>query len=614
MKKTFSLLLTIISLFVLVPTVFGEAAQTERWVCLKPVAAQSGMGDSAFRQTLLTEADAKPLPSAETYVIECVATDQGQICTSGKTATDQVVYKKNNLGELQANIGYTYVGLFKADGVTAEANPVMSDAAGDLGSIEWESRSAHFQRKFLAMNYWTPNDVVTGTVGGQQQGTFDFEQADKKCVMISWDPYGRVFDSQTLEPVSGARVTLLVEKNGTYVQMTTADILGGNLINPQITKEDGQFSFVVPDGNYKLTTAPAPVTKVASVNTHYTKAYSELYPVLSGEVIEQRGAMQHRDIPAASSNTVRPVKMMAYFYEALPSGKLSVEGTVSHPLTTLIAKSVKVSSTNPNVKTPYRTIATVQADKWGKFSLEIDQSTLEKTEEYVEIFSEVEMVKTDLKVAVKNNSVLEKIASLLKSIIPSVFAQAAGTTLHFEPIPQYLEGFAYGAAGQVLSNATVEVYETMSNKAYSKTKTDATGYFKISSEYLPRYTYELKFVAADGSVTKKTTSQFISANQKTIAEKKIDLYAYRDTQNRTIEDIVKLSPTVAKQGGDPALKNETGTKGGHDNSVTEVVASVVGDNWWIILSIVVLVIILVTIVIVVRKKQLPPQGGEAMIQ
>lgn len=601
MKKTLLIAITVSGLLSLVPPSFGQAAQTERWVCLKPVKAMSGKGNAAFRQTLLTE-DVKPIPNAETYIVECLATGNGQVCTTGKSASDMVVYKKDN----SSITGFKFKGLYKADGTTPQVNPMMSDATGELGNIEWESNSGHMVRKFLAMNYWTPTKTETGTAGGQQQGTFSFEQADKKCVKVSWDPYGRVFDSQTLEPVIGAKVTLLFEKNGTYVPMTTSDILGGNLINPQVTKEDGLFTFVVPDGNYKLVTIPTSVKDMSLVDTNYTKAYSDLYPIQTGAVIEQKGAIQHRDVPAITAITINPPKMMSYFYEVLPSGKLSIEGSVSHPLTTVNAKSVKVSVSDPTVKTPYRTIATTQADKWGNFDLEIDQNILEKTDEYIEIFSDVELVKTPLKVAQSNNNVLHSIAALVGSIIPNVSAQTPGTTtLHFEPIPQYLEGYAYGANGKAIPNATVEVYATMSNKAYSTTKADETGFFKITSEYLPRSEYELRFVTIEGSVTKVSPSQFIAQNQKTITEKKVDLYSYRDVQNRTIKDMVKPSQKVQE----PSQLNENRGGTSQSNSSSSVM-TFVNSYWWIIVSLVALIMILVLVLVVAKKR--PPQEG--MIQ
>ncbi len=605
MKKILSFVLTMTAVLMFAPTIFGQAAETERWVCLKPVKALSGKGNAAFRQTLLTE-DTKPIPNAETYIVECLATANGQVCTTGKAASDQIVYKKDNT----KISGYSFTGLYKADGTSPQVNPMTSDGTGDLGNIEWESHSAHMNRKFLAMNYWTPVTTQTGTAGGQQQGTFSFEQADKKCITISWDPYGRVFDSQTLEPISGASVTLLFNKNGTYVPMTTSDVVGGNLINPQITKEDGQFSFVVPDGSYKLVTVPTSVKDISLVDTNYTKAYADLYPIQTGEVIEQKGVIQHRDIAAVTAITVQPPKMMSYFYEVLPSGVLSIEGTVSHPLTTINAKSVKVLASDPTVKTPYRTIATTQADKWGNFDLEIDQNTLEKTPEYIEIFSDVEMVKTPLKVAVKSNDLFHTIAALLQKIIPTVSAQTPGvTTLHFEPIPQYLEGYAYSTTGQVLPKATVEVYETMSNKAFSSVKADETGYFKISSEYLPRFQYELRFVTVDGSVIKTSTSQFISANQKTLIEKKIDIYSYRDVQNRTIKDMVK--PT-AKPQTDVTLGNKTAAN--QNKSSTSTVMTVINTYWWIIVSIVGFIILLIALIVLSRKKPTLPGGENGMIQ
>ena len=395
MKKT--LFVVLLSLFIsgyaLVKSVHAQPAQTERWVCLEAV------GDwkvDNFGQTLKAKDAAKPLPNTETYIVECVATDQGQICTTGRESSDQTVYKKSNLSELTATGQFTYYGMYtSSDKKTDAPNPLVSDATGGINDIYWRANSSHLPRKFLAMNYYEPTGTgAAGEVGALQQATFTFEQASmaKDCVAISWDPYGRVFDAQTLEPISNASVTLMFKKADVFVKMTPSDVLGGNLINPQVTLADGGFSFVVPDGDYKLVIgAPNQLTAaISEVHTNYTKAYSELYPYVPADidgVIQERGAIQHRDVPVKTVGTSTVPKMMDYFYEAdTASGNSIIEGTVSHPLTKLVAHSVKVSTADPTQKTPYREIGTTTADNLGKFFLEIKQSSLEKTDEYIEIF------------------------------------------------------------------------------------------------------------------------------------------------------------------------------------------------------------------------------------
>lgn len=618
MKKT--LFVVLLSLFIsgsaIVKVAHAEAAQAERWVCLEAV------GDwqvDNFGQTLKAKDAAKPLPNTETYIVECVATDQGQICTTGRQDADQVVYKKSNLDELTATGQFTYYGMYTSSGTKTDApNPLISDATGGINGIYWRANSKHLPRKFLAMNYYVPaGDGAAGTAGALQQATFTFEQASmaKDCAAISWDPYGRVFDGQTLEPISNASVTLMFKKNNAFVKMAPSDVLGGNLINPQVTLADGGFSFVVPDGDYKLVIG-APnhlTTSISEVHANYAKAYSELYPYVPADidgVIQERGAIQHRDVPVKTVGTSTAPKMMDYFYEAdIASGNSIIEGTVSHPLTKLVAHSVKVSTADPTQKTPYREIGMTTADNLGKFFLEIKQSSLEKTDEYIEIFDNVEMVKVDIRtLAQKDNTLLQKIAHFFKNLVPEVMA--AGVSIHFEPIPQYLEGYAF-VNGVAIPNATVEVYKLMSNKAYSTTKADVKGYFKITSEFLPRDPYELRYVTATGTIVKTTTSQFIATNQKTIVANKIDVYGYRDQKNKTIADLVKPTKAITSTNGG----RNTNTNGannqttGQNNSAQSPIVSAIGQNIGILIAIVVLVIIGVVVAIVMMKKKTPPVDG-----
>jgi len=602
---------------ILVQGANAQAANSERWVCLDVVGNWSA---DPWGQTLKAKGSEKPLANKETFIVECVATSKGQICTTGRQDSDQTVYKKNNLAELTATGQFAYYGMYASDKKTTAPNPLISDDLGGINDIFWRANSTHFPRKFLAMNYIEPTGGgEAGSAGALQQATFTFEQAsmEKNCASITWDPYGRVFDNKTLEPITNASVTLLFSKNGAFVKMTSSDVLGGNLINPQSTGPDGKFSFVVPDGDYKLVIGSplALSSSLAEVHPNYTKAYSELYPFVPkdiGGVIQERGAIQHRDIPVKTVGASTPVKMMDYFYEAEAStGNSKIEGTVSHPFTKIIAKSVKVSTADATLRTPYRVIDTVSADKNGKFDLEIDQSKLEKTDEYVEIFDNVVMEKVDIKTLVKKeDGLLQKIAFFIGKFLPIVEA-AEVASIHFEPIPQYLEGYVY-VNGEVMPNATVEVYKNMSNKAYSSTKADEKGFFRITSEYLPRDPYSLRYVTPLGVIVKASTSDFIATNQKTISENKVDLYNYRDQQNKTVNDLV-IKPTVSLTAG----RGETAIPAKTEQNAQSGVMAKIGANKEIapyigvIIIMIILIIVAIAIGIFVMKKK---PSGESMIQ
>lgn len=614
MKKLAVFLLTL-SLFALFVTTVHAQEDTERWVCMQaetcgkePNSCSAKWKGNGHTARLSAKTGFEPLVGTPTYVVVCIATDNGQICTTGNESADQKVYGKSNITEMNAApLSFKFNGLFKADGTTVVANP--SEWAGPY---EWgdEMPSGHMHTWF-ALNYWNPTVAATGGEGGQQQGTFDFETAEKDCIKIGWDPYGRVFDAGTLEPIYGASVTLQVKKEGVFRNMTTSDLMGGNLINPQTTLEDGNFSFVVPDGEYKLITVPEALTATTTLDANYAKAYSDIYPAMTGEVIVQQGAIQHRDIPVATKGTNTAPKLMEYFYQTTSDGLIILEGRTSHPLTKLNVKTSKITAAAPDTKVPYRTVeGEFSADKLGKFRIEINQNKFEQTPDYTEVFSDLELVKVDLRQPTTRNNMIDSVLSWLMNLVKPVEAQGKITSIKFEPIPQYLEGYAYDATGKVLPNATVGVYLSFSKKPYSTTKTDANGFFKLTSEYLPNFAYSLQYTTAAGVKVATKPSAFLAQNQKYLATNKVNLFVGKDLKNN-------IAPTAAKAQSTPPAKMKDGTNSGISGGVDAVNKAqedkqkqMAAQTLPLILIIVLLVVVAVVgVVIYLKKKQqvtLPP--------
>lgn len=511
-----------------------QPAQSQRWVCLDAKWCNdqnSGCSKrDAHRAKLSVKQDVKPLANSDSYVIECLATQGGQICTTGNRDTDRRVYGvdttgKTNVEKLSSVVQYRFEGIFQSDGTALAPNPSRSNNAGIIGPFEWQSYTpSTISRKFIALNYFTQNNV-TGSEGGQQQGTFSFENASRTCVAINWDPYGRVFDSQTLEPIPDSIVTLLQKRqDDSFSRVIADDILGGNIENPQTTKENGAFSYVVPDNIYRITVSkseyifPNVLTKL---NPAYSRIYSDIY---RGEEIIQQGRIQHRDIPLDHVGSGKTYPMVInYFYETDKVGKGIIEGQSSHPFVLIKAYSVKVNSSvgqaEPS-RTRYRLLKTINADKNGSFKIEINQSNFESNE----VFGEIEVQKTDL---LTQSSVSQ---NFFEKILSPVQA-AETTTLKFEPIPTYIEGFTY-VSGQVMPSTKVGVYLTFSEKPYYETQSDEKGYFKISSENLPTMPYKLRYGLA-GFQTTVSTSKFIAQNAKYIGSNNIKVNTFQDINGKT---------------------------------------------------------------------------------
>ena len=570
-------------LFLFLPLFTVNAQQkSERWVCLKADRAE------VHSASVSVDPGSRLLPASNTYVFECLSTSE---CTSGNAAVDQEVFGKNNLAEMQGQYGYHF------EGSTMASNPEMSTTGGEIPAFTWQSSTTDsHDRRWLALNYLEPTPALgQGEATTQQIGTFSFEEALNKsnCTAISWDPYGRVFDSATLDPVAGASVTLLVKRtDGTFTQMTPADLLGGNIINPQTTKEDGGFSFVVPDGTYKLSVADGNYTfpdQLSNIQSNYSQIYSDIYPGQTGDEIVQKGVIQHRDVPLAPKSTSlsSEAKLLDYFYDLdKVTSSIYVKGRVSHPFALIKAYSLKPDPIlNENVRYKLLTETPVKADKMGRFTLKIDQTNFEPGEN----FGDLTVEKVDL---TQPANLVEKIKEWFFSLIGKVNAQVVlASNYRFEPIPNNLEGYAYDALGKVIPNAKVSVTLNFSNKPAYQTSADENGYFRIGSEFLPSMPYRVSYTAPSGQVVPVTTSKFIVQNQEFIAKSNVQVNQFKDEKGKVIS---------------PAPKEVAVTQNQPKDVVSQGVKALTSSNAlpFILATIVTLVIAVVMVVVYLKKKSL----------
>ncbi|MFH0979472.1 MAG: carboxypeptidase-like regulatory domain-containing protein [Candidatus Roizmanbacteria bacterium] len=527
-KKIFFLFI----LFLFLPLFSVNALeQSQRWVCLK---AEKLGGHKA---TISVDPASKPLANSKTYVFECLS---NSACTSGNSTVDQEVFGKNNLQEMQNAYGYGFKGS------TLNSNPTMSDSFGQIPPFDWQSFSVAHERRFLALNYFNPiPQTGTGEAATQQIGTFSFEEVINKsnCVSVRWDPYGRIFDSSTLDPVSGASVTLLKKReNDLFTKLEPGELLGGNLENPQTTEEDGGFSFIVPDGTYKLSVAQGKYTfpvQLTNIQSNYSRIYSDIYPGQIGEEIIQAGIIQHRDIPLKPKSTSlsNEAKLMEHFLDLdKASLMIYVRGRISHPFARIKAYSLKPDPIlKENARYRLLTEEPIVADKFGNFTLKIDQSGFEPDES----FGDITVEKVDL---TKAANLVEKIKRWFFSLIDNVNAQVTlASTFRFDPIPNYLEGYAYDSKGEVIPNATVAVILNFSNKPSHQVKADENGYFKIGSEFLPSMPYRVSYAAPSGQVTSTSTSKFIVQNQGLIEDSHININQFKNEKGEVISPVPKIT-------------------------------------------------------------------------
>ncbi len=555
----------IISFFLFTSPNVSIAAEelAQRWVCLNAVLCSrddSGCrnNDRGHSVRVTAKDETRPLPDATTYIFECLTVPAGtsgsgdtRICTTGSQSFDTEALGPaagNNLPKLQASrssggVEYQFRGIVNSSDQTQASQKTQSTSAGTVGPFEWISFTpGGVPRQFFALNKYKPETIRSGTEGGQQQGTFNFETASKDCVSIAWDPYGKVFDSQSLEPIPEVNVQLL--KKNTAGIFTQVDELG--VTNPQTTTANGEFSFVVADGTYKLLPALSGYT-FPTKQTINTPVYSDVY---KGEEIRQIGKLEHRDIPLDSAvvgGRQYPVEVNFFHQTIGTSSKEVIEGVASHPLTKIRVLSAQYDTTSTDAVSLRRgrLLKEVQSDKTGKFRIEIDKSELQTGE----FFGFVEWEKTDL-----TRSGL----SLLKRFF--VHAQET-TSVKVEPILTYIEGYAYDGVGKLLPNSTVGVYLTFADSPYYQTKADGKGYFKITSEYLPFMPYKLRYLSATGSKVDVAPSKFLAQNLQYIVTSKVDVNQYKDAKGVVKNDIQPSGKTVSPPSSFPLAQNKLGGNG-----------------------------------------------------
>lgn len=535
MKKRLMLLSIFLSLFFSVGPIVNaqttiKSKPAQQWHCLENVYcadanAKCQPGVAWHRVKLTTRATDLPARNQPTGVFVCVGTKEGNICTSGDGAFDRQMLGYNGLAKLGQVAQYQFQGLFRSlDGSGVEPSGIVSNNQGKLSTkvgnktqiiepLEMQDYTpVSLPRKWFALNLIEPKKINIAGFGGEQQGTFTFEGALGKCKAISWDPYGIVFDSQSLEPVPNIKVTLMkLRENGKFTIASGEDT--PSILNPITTVEDGQYEIYVPDGTYRLELESPnfifPSTK--KLNPNYSKVYSDIY---RGEDIIEKGETVHRDVPIDSKTTPfhAPVKIIAYA-PLLDKGTntMIIQGKVSHPFTKVNIYGKKPSGNNQGTFVRTKLLTSLRADKNGEFDMRYEMNKLEPSE----MIGDIEFVKTDY---------------IAKQVDAPTIVK--NDRLVVEPILNHLEGYAYGQNGKPIPNAKVAIYLDLSSESAYETTADENGFYRVSSEYLPPMAYNIKYTGPNGTNT-VATSKFIVQNAKYLETQGANLFVFKDIKGKT---------------------------------------------------------------------------------
>jgi len=197
------------------------------WVCLKAEAYSGNEYGAGLDHRLKVSGELPHSYNQDIYIVGCVTKNQSVYCTTGNNEHDQSLYL-NRLTQ------HTFQ-------VIHPQNPFRIPTNTNQIEAYVRSNTRDFMTHTVYVVYKNPSsEMNVGRQGGLQQATTVFSSnAENKCILIKWDPKGRVLDYFTKKPIANIEISLVDEKGKKVVEP--------GLVNPYKTNEDGQFNFYVDE-------------------------------------------------------------------------------------------------------------------------------------------------------------------------------------------------------------------------------------------------------------------------------------------------------------------------------------------------------------------------------
>lgn len=433
----------------------------------------------------------------------------------------------------------SFVGIEARFDLTGGAESATEDSEETQGELRRRT-SMHKYDQFYAIGDGiitvAPTTVpqVNPTTGvgndyGLKQAGLGFDQAPtsaptiagtpKACTTIYWDPYGIVFDSDSLEPLNSAMSTIsLLDEQG--VPITPLDV------SRSIIDKLGKYNiFISKDGMYKLA---AESQTHSFINQKPNAKYKDLYETifLPGDpaFLETMQKPVRMDIPLKSKTKpfTRPIEIYnkqieTSSYNGALYDLLTVRTT--HPLSVVTVKSGGQLVTSDQKAHFFKQMS----EKNGTWQAYLRKDLL------TEYGVDIEIHKNPVYFPRTNTS----------TDLP-IF-------IHFDPILTHIKGIASDNANKPIPNAKVQVKLSVNNTIFFETQADGTGLFSVPQSKLPPLSYYLTFIdpTKPNAPIIKTTTQFIKSNADYLEKEQLNLVTGRKEVGRKIPRDGALSPTVA---------------------------------------------------------------------
>lgn len=435
--------------------------------------------------------------------------------TAGSELPNGPVNVLTNEGDYTAHVDYTYYAV--GDNAPIVTGQATNNTAG-----------ANNSQQLAQLNFTSIESSVEGK--------------SKDCTKISWDPYGRIFDALSLEPLEGIEITLIDNTTKLPVVQEFEE-------STTTTGEDGVYNILVEkSGMYQMVvkepTAHS-LTQLTTLHQNYINIYSDIYR--PGKTFEEiQGVATHHDIPlqpkgAPYTGTIASIMTAD---ESVDMGDYVLfTGKSNFPL----ARVCMVTETG-------RTLVgeCVFADKFGEYSISVEKDSL-PLEVLVPQASKVSLTELDWK-----NNVASPVASY--------------DIRKYEPILNHIEGYAYDKHNKIIPYAHVQVHLQMDDSVFFEDDADKDGFIAIYSEDLPANEYYLTYnLIGGGSPMRKSTTEFVKDNDEYIKENKLNLILAQvnntiiaKNKNEDKEDVitrkkVKL-PSVESESNNPISSTQSAKK------------------------------------------------------
>lgn len=430
------------------------------WSCAEVTDLDAGKNSIPHRQQLkqsgMPTEDQSGNP--QQFIIACgMNTDKGFLATTGNKALDTEYCLSSGefdtLDYLKKQYGYSLR-------LVDFSNPFTS-TGGNIDKTVVPSNIGEARTHMCMIGWKLPVETTGGTDSdpsksdasndgsGLEYTSFTFPRGAAQCTAVYADPYGRTYN-EDLKPVPGADVSIY-----DYDSETLLNIFG--LVNPVRTDIDGIFNFNIQPGRSYLQTN---LTNVTQVHPNFNLAYTTPY-TYGDLIVETLGNAEQRDIAVSGGGT--PVLKLTGYSHVKTGDEILIQGSASWPLTMV---DLMQGSTS---------LMQQQSTKFGNFEFRVDPSTIDPSQQLTVKLTEVDLTTN-----------------------PHVPASNPATdSVVLDPIPSYLEGYAYDLAGNKIPFATIRIRLQLTDAIYYETRADKDAFYSVQPRNLPIMPYYIEIAGAN---------------------------------------------------------------------------------------------------------------------